>query len=72
MSILLTVESASKGLKTADGRGRGRNRPTGAQQEEAAERPGRAAGGQRAAAEPAQSSAERDQVSKRDQIRGEA
>lgn len=70
--ILLIAESASKGLETADGWSRGGNRPTRAQQEEAAERPGWAGGDQWAAAEPAQDSAEWDQVNNRSKIRGDA
>lgn len=61
--FLPEAESASEGPEAAHGRGWGRDWPTGAQQEEAAERPGRAAGDQRAAAEAAQSSAEWDQAS---------
>ena len=60
--LLLEAESASEGPEEADGRGRGGDRPPGARQEEAAERPGRAAGVQRAAPESAQSSEERHQV----------
>lgn len=57
------AESAPEGLETSDGRSGGGDRPAGARQEEVAERAGWAAGGERAAAEPAQRSAERDQVS---------
>lgn len=59
---LREVKSASEGAEETDGRGRGGDWPTWAQQEEAAERLRWAAGGQRAAPESAQSSAKRVEV----------
>lgn len=52
---MCAAEPASEGSEEADGRGRGGDRPAGAQQEETTEGPGGAAGGQRAAPESAQS-----------------
>lgn len=65
----LQAESPPEGLEASDGRGRRRDRPTGARQEEAAEGPWRAAGGQRAAAEPTQSAQDGDQVNNPNQQR---
>lgn len=60
--LLREVKSASEGAEETDGRGRGGDWPTWAQQEEAAERLRWAAGGQWAAPESAQSSAKRVEV----------
>ncbi len=56
------AEPASEGSEEADGWGGGGDRPTGTQQEETAERPGGAAGGQRTTPESAQSTAQWDEV----------
>lgn len=61
----LAAESASEGFEAADGWGGGDDRPAGAQQEEAAQRAGRATGSQRATQQSTQSSAQRDEVKRR-------